>query len=330
MKKVFIVTAVILVIIVLFFAFLSSCRIASFPIISNLRDSMTEKSWTHEEILNGERGNIFTLGDDHKLIGFNTETKQWETVNSRSIRPERWAMCPKLIVALQDSSDISSSAKTGIFVYAADTGAMLKRISLDEPPYEVVNLSLDQNGKYLAIVSQGNRLSIISLDDGRMVYESDKLSSWAPIDWSADSSRIIFSAFKKNDLRGNIGQTPSIYVLDLTTGKSEKVCDGWAPKWDSSGDKILYCQKEWCWRNGDLYLLDRKTNSKKLLVSNARLVDYSFSPTGKNAVVSILQNVFSMYHWPKYLTIVNCDNPELKYIIKSGVTEDERFYWINN
>jgi len=219
-----------------------------------------------------------------------------------------------------------------ISVLNLDDKSLVRDIPLnkDRYRYSIVSLSLDKGGKYVAINDDDGYLEVFSISDGQKVYELETLSSFAPIDWSADSNQIIYSAFGRNDHKGNIGQTPSIYILDLHTNKAEEICKGWAPKWDSKNDRIIFCDTGWGFDWGDLYILDRKTNVKKILAKHIRRVGYGFSPSGKNAIVFIGQNTFSAYHWPKFLTIINCDNPDLKYIIKSGIAEDEDFYWVDS
>ena len=303
----------------------------SIPIISNLQDNVIEKQWTHREILQEEQGNIYMLGKDSKLIKFNIRTKKWENTESPSILSERWGISKEALVCFISENDMLQGK---VSLFSVPNFNLLNTISIDKDRYYLPMLYPDKNGKYVAATAS-HRMGIFSIKNGEEIFEVEYDNAYTidTVDWSLDSNKILFSVFDKNN-KSKSKPVPFIIVYDLTTKASEKICQGWGPKWDKSEDRIIFRKSESCYSYGDIFEFNRKSKKEKLLFRNIRLYGYSWSPSGNNLLVAIPEKSFSLYHWPQWLTVVNYNKPNLRLIVLSGLNsagnDNERFFWVDN
>jgi hypothetical protein len=310
----------------------------SVPGISDLQDCFVSRQWTHREILQNESGHIYTLDNEGHLIRFGIDTQHWETIKSPYIDPERWSIAKNTLACFLSHRDCEEGK---ISIFSMPGFELVNTIIFDTKKYWLPNLVLDRKGKYVAVLSYhrinnhpGYCMAIYNVKSGHKIFEYDYLANEGFIDWSSDSGKILFSSFKKEDISKDLSQRsmPYIYLYDLKDKTFEKVCRGYAPQWDSERERVMFCKEDSGFIYGDIFEFDRKTQEEKILIKGVRLVDYHWSPSGRNLVVAIPHKAYSLYNWPKRLTIISHDNPELRFIIKSNhnPNSDERFYWVDD
>ena len=303
------------------------------PIVSGLQDSIIEKQWTHREILQGELGSIYTLSARGRLLKLKIGTNRWERIENPPICSERWGISKAILACFVSYHDMDEGK---ISLFSVPDLKPLNTIFVDKDAYDMPMLCPDRNGKYVAVIGR-NKMRIFSAKNGEKVFEVEyDTYSIDTVDWSRDSRRILFSCRYKNSALSPWGLSamPFITVYDLDTKISEKICKGWGPKWDESENKIIFRKNESIYSYGDIFEFNRKTKKEKLLLRNIRLHDYSWSPSGNNLLVAIPQRAFSLYHWPQWLTVVNYNTPNLRFIVLAGLNSagnvDERFFWVDN
>ena len=320
----------IIILFVCFFLFLDKSKMMSFPIVSNFQDRIIEKQWAHPEILQEESGSIYTLGENNKLVRFNVGTNKWEKTKSPYIDSERWGISKTTLACFVSPEDVE---KKKISIFSMPEFRLINTINLDVNSYSLAMPYPDNNGKYVAVTDPiRNSLVIFSISNGEKIFEYNYFSGDL-IDWSSDSTKILFSSFDEND--GAKFRTASfINVYDLRTRTFEKICQGWQPRWGRDENKVLFRKSVYGYSCGDIFEFNRKTKKERLLLHNIRLYDYCWSPSGKNFLVAIPQKAFSLYHWPQWLTVINYDNPKLRFIVLSGLNSsgnsNERFFWTDN
>lgn len=319
------------ILIVGFSLLLDKSRMMSMPIVSSFQNSIIEKRWAHREILQGEKGSIYTLGKDGKLVKFKIGTNKWEPINSPPIHPERWGISKEMLACFVSENDMLQGK---ISLFSVPDFSLKSVLSVDKDRYYLPMLYPDKSGKCVAVVGS-NRMGIFSIESGEKIFEAEYDNSYVidTVDWSLDSSKILFSVFDKNS-NSKLTSMPFITTYDLNTKTSEKICQGWGPRWDDSEDRIIFRKSESNDSYGDIFEFNRKTKKEKLLLRNIRLYDYSWSPTGNNLLVAIPEKSFSLYHWPQWLTVVNYKKLNLRFIVLSSLNsagnENERFYWVDN
>jgi hypothetical protein len=330
-QKVIIWLVVAFILLASFFLFLEKSKMMSMPIVSDLQDSIIEKQWSHGEILKEETGSIYTLGEDGKLAKFNIGLNKWEKIESPHIQSERWGISKAFLACFVSGSDMVEGK---ISLFSMPDFKLLNTISVSKDHYYLPMLYPDKNGKYVAVIAS-KRMGIFSIENGAEVFKVEYDNSYVidTVDWSYDSSKILFSIFDKSS-KSKSESMPFVNVYDLNSKTSEKICQGWGPKWDSGEDRIIFRKSEYNYSYGDIFEFNRKTQKEKLLLRNIRLYDYGWSPSGNNLFVAIPQRVFSLYHWPQWLTVVNYGKPNLRFIVLVGLNStgnsNERFFWVDN
>ena len=315
--------------------------IMGFLSFSGLADKDIEKKWTHKEILNGEIGYIYTTeyaSEDsadrygtrlHNIKRYNVKMQKWEKIGSQVFQAWPWDISGNTLACIVSARD-EREGKVSIFSIPE-----FNLINTLSTTYKNFNkIRLDHSGKYLAVIGDYNflgsgpgiicKMSIFKVETGEKVLEYDYIFDDG-IDWSPDSSKIIFSSlrdkklfdFNKNDIfaqRKKLSteqRRPYIYVYDLVNNSTVEICQGLDPQWSPDGRKFLFRKGIF---DGNLYCYSLVIKKEELLAIKTYISDYRWSPIEQNIVARI------PYSQPlperSRLAIINLKNPNLKFIIE--------------
>jgi hypothetical protein len=142
-------------------------------------------------------------GSDFEL----SRSEHWFTVGTYSVADHRWTEYPGL--------ELSHGA-----VSISPDGTKLACVARTSP-----------NGPGLFRILD---LTTRKITDGQPPSQKSDNS----ISWSPDGRRIVFSA--DIDMPGDEPPIPEVFVMDVETGSTSKIGDGWGPSWSPSGEWIAY------------------------------------------------------------------------------------------
>ena len=305
-----------------------------FLYFANCKDKQIAKKWTHSEILKQEKGFIYTIskGDNYYLKRYNIKENKWENMKKRYIWPLTWSVSKNTLAAIVSTSIFERDKHVTIFKLPE-----FSKVCIIPGQYD--DIKVDPSGKYVALLKHFS--SVVSQKDSESYYifgEKTKLNIYSAdsckknltydefilddgIDWSPESNKILFVSFRDKSLfipevsnmkggtsYGRPDLHPKyVYVYDLKTNSIAEIFEGIQPRWSHDGERILFIKK------GKVFIYSLATKSAEILIE-AKADKYGWSPSDKNLIAMLPQ--YQPFGASELLTVINIQNPELKFIIE--------------
>lgn len=319
-------------------------------ILSDYLDNRTIKEWSHEEILQDRRGDIYIVSDldrndpfDYELKRYTISSKQWDSIKkfeSKYFSRRSWDLSDSYFA--YESSNPDNTVKIvgrNDFENVSDIPMNCPKtikISPDEKSIAVldcigsVNLRKKNKTVYRKLGSKC-KLIIYDINTGENVCDRQVCVFADGLDWSNDSKKLLLVSFENTELLNNdrketFYEKPHakiIYVYDIENNSFEKVCEGAGPVWSPDETKIAFVKDD------QICVYDCRSEQIKMLClfkSHYKIETIQWSPSGENLLV-IMPTHNPMWNSDFFMGVINVENPELKYIV-DVIRHDYGVKWV--
>jgi hypothetical protein len=312
-------------------------------------DNKRLAEWSHKEILKQESGRIYTVNrikqsDKYELRNYDLTTQKWQSMTNfntnGSIPVSSWDVSQSFVACQRDFNSIAVLRKTD-FSEIYKIPIICNRVQISKPEQQIAVL---QSVGEIAVQKGGNRwfqtlgmqckLKIFDIASGQLRSEYAKFVLSDGLDWSPDSKKLLIVTLRDTDIQKlenkraekHIGVAlclkefcPKIICMfDISTNSSSELCEGTSPRWNKDGNEFIFTK-------GDkIFVYNIVTNQAKFLCENYGCSEFYWSASGQN-ILGLIRTQNPMWTNKYFLTAINVQNPELKYVIDVG----ENYYGLN-
>lgn len=280
---------------------------------------------------------------NYELRSYDLAQKKWQLVRKLEIGgygdffpAKAWSVSQSLFAYPNDSNSVLVLKKADFaelcrISIACDQIAISQSeqlIAILKPIYEI---NVQKKGEsWFQTLGNQCELEIYEIPSGNQVNKLNKCILPEGLDWSSDSKKILLVVLRDDDVQrlkyrhekqdyGRVSEVlyfkdfcpKMICLYDTIENSITELCEGTSPIWRKNENEFIFT------KDGKIYIYDIKSRQIKFLCKDDYTKDFTLSASGQN-VIGIVGTQNPMWSNKYFLTVINIQNPDLKYVIDIG------------
>jgi len=302
-------------------------------IMSDYLDGNRLKEWSHKDIIMEETGTVYTLNKDersekYELRSFQPTNQKWELLNQFETPYASnfsWDISQSLFAYGSKNESVKILKKDG-FEKTADIASNCTRLQISPNQKDIAileysgRINIGKRNSWHQVLGVKSKLLIFEITSGECLNTNKFYVFSSGLSWSPDSTKLLLVALDDRSLLGrNLGgevfieesHPEIIYLFDIESNSITKLCEGTGPAWSPDGRKFLFI------KNGQILTYNFADAKIETLCPSYGARNYKWSPSGQN-VLGLIRTQNPMWINKFFLTVINIDNPERKFVLDVG------------